>query len=213
MKQVFKILLLSILLSSCTLAVQAQVQEAIQLALNIEKLNQLKQILQNMYKAYTIISGGYNRVRDITSGNYKLHEAFMDGLMAVNPKIKNYRRVADIISCQGSILKEYKSAYRRFSESGAFRPEELSYLMDVYANLLDKSLQDLDELAMILTAGKFKMTDDERIEGIDRIYGGMQEKLGFLRSFNNKTGLLAAQRTRDLREVQMARRLYDLKAQ
>lgn len=192
---------------------QAQVQEAIQLALNIEKLNQLRQILSNMYKAYTIISNGYNKVKDITSGNYKLHEAFMDGLMAVNPKVRNYRRVADIISTQAQLLKEYKSAYSRFSRSGVMSARELEYLMDVYGNLMDQSLQHLDELTMILTSGKFKMTDDERLEGIDRIYFSMQEKTSFLRSFNNRTSLLVAQRTRELSDVRMMQELHDLKPQ
>jgi hypothetical protein len=211
MKMLLKIGILTMMLSGATVACQAQVQEAIQLALNIEKLNQLRQILQNMYKAYTIISGGYNKVKDITSGNYKIHEAFMDGLMAVNPKIKNYRRVAGIIQAQGQLLKEYKAAYNRFSGSGMMRPEELEYLMDVYGNLVEQSLQHLDELTMILTSGNFKMTDDERLEGIDRINDQMQDKLSFLRSFNNKTSVLVFQRSKQHKEVQMFRQLYNLK--
>lgn len=213
MKTLFKRVLLTLLLCSTTVASQAQVQEAIQLALNIEKLNQLRQILQNMYKAYTIISGGYNKVKDITSGNYKIHEAFMDGLMTVNPKIKNYRRVADIIHAQGQLLKEYKAAYSRFSNSGMMCPEELEYLMDVYGNLVEQSRQNLDELTMFLTSGNFKMTDDERLAGIDRIYDQMQDKLIFLRSFNNKTSVLVLQRSKQHKDVQMFRQLYNLKPQ
>ena len=47
---------------------------------------------------------------------------------------------------------------------------------------------------MIITAGSLRMTDNERIAAIDRIYLDINDKLNFLNVFNNNTGLLAIQR-------------------
>lgn len=190
---------------------RAQTNEAIQLALNIKKLDQLRKILKNMYDSYKIITEGYNRVQGIVNGNYKIHQVFLDGLYQVNPSIRNYKRVGDIITYQTRIIKEYKRAYNRFKESKVFGAQEIVYLGGVYGNLMDQSLKNLDELSMILMSGMLRMSDDERLAAIDRIHREMLDKLSFLRSFNNKTSILALQRHRQQQDVLRMQQLYDIK--
>lgn len=189
----------------------AQKQEAQQLLLNVEKLAQLKQILRDMYKGYEIVSKGYNTVRDISKGNFNLHDVFLDKLLQVSPAVKQYKRVGEIISSQGKIVKEYKVAFQRFKVADVFNSKELEYLSTVYTNLIDESVKNLDELVMIVTAGKLRMNDEERIKAIDRIFESMQNKLVFLRSFNNGTSVLAAQRTKERNDVEVSRKLYGIK--
>lgn len=179
----------------------AQSTEVQQLLLNVEKLSQLKNILSDMKKGYTILTTGYNSVKNIAQGNFSLHEVFLDGLMLVSPEIKKYHKVADIITYQGNILSEYKSAYKRFSGSGTFSVSELDYLGKVYKKLFDESVQNLDRLLMVVTANKLRMSDDERLQAIDRIYEDTIDKLTFLRSFNRETGMLSLQRTREKAEL------------
>src|SRR5688572_28851208 len=102
-----------ILVFVCRSAV-AQTQEAAQLLLNYEKLKQLEEILDNMYKGYKILSQGYNRIKDIAEGNYDLHQVFLDGLFAVNPSVAKYKLIPDIIRYQSLLVKEYKRALKRF---------------------------------------------------------------------------------------------------
>ena len=188
----------------------AQAQEAVQLALNYEKLKQLEEILDNMYKGYKILSDGYNRVKNIAEGNYKLHQVFLNGLFAVNPAVRNYKRVADIISYQQVLLKEYRRAYDRFKRDANFSDDELRYMENVYNYLVKQSLKNLEELAMIVTAAKLRMSDDERIQRIDRIYEDMEDKISFLRYFNNSTQMLAIQRAKENNDVSVLQRLYQV---
>jgi len=190
--------------------VSAQSDEIQQLLLNIEKLTQFKQILSDMKKGYQILEEGYNSVKNIAEGNFSLHKAFLDGLMAVSPTVRNYRRVADIINYQIALVKEYRSAYDRFKRDDNFNPQELDYLGDVYNNLLKESLRNLDELTTIITAGKTRMSDDERLQAIDRIYADMQDKLMFLRHFNNNTTILAVQRAKERNDAKAIRKIYEL---
>ena len=81
---------------------------------------------------------------------------------------------------------------------------------DVYKNLFNKSLQNLDELGMVLTAGKLRMSDDERIAAIDRIYKDISDKLVFLRSFNNEGSVLAVQRGREMVDTKLSEKLNGL---
>lgn len=196
-----KILIVAGLLCFCSLA-RAQSTEVQQLLLNVEKLSQMKNILSDMKKGFTVLSTGYNSVKNIAQGNFSLHEVFLDGLMLVSPEIKKYHKVADIISYQSNILSEYKSAYKRFNASGSFSLSDLDYLGKVYKQLFDESLQNLDRLLMVVTSSKLRMSDDERLQAIDRIYEDTIDKLTFLRSFNRETGMLNIQRKREKAEVQ-----------
>ncbi len=196
-----KIWIIALLLGLGSL-VKAQSTEVQQLLLNVEKLSQLKNILSDMKKGFTVLSTGYNSVKNIAHGNFSLHEVFLDGLMLVNPEIKKYHKVADIITYQGNLLSEYKAAYKHFNSSGSFSLSELDYLGQVYKQLSRESLQNLDRLLIVVTSSKLRMSDDERLQAIDRIYEDTIDKLTFLRSFNRETGTLNIQRKREKADVQ-----------
>ena len=187
----------------------AQSNEAKQLLLNVEKLSQLKNILTDMKKGYSVVSGGYKKVKEIASGNFSLHEVFLDGLMVVSPEVKKYRRVGDIISCQQSIVSEYKAALKAFHLADVFRDGELDYLSKVYAGLLEGSLQNLEDLAMVITSSKLRMSDAERLASIDRIFLDASDRLEFLRDFNRGAVVLVKQREKEYREVMQLRELND----
>jgi len=192
------------------LPVRAQSTEVQQLLLNVEKLSQLKNILQDMKKGYEVVSKGYNAVKNISQGNFSLHEVFLDGLMLVSPEIKKYRRVADIIRDQKNLVSEYKTAFKSFQSSGGLNLSELDYLGRVYQQLLDQSLNSLDELVTVITAGTLRMSDEQRLKAIDRIFADTQDKLMFLRNFNQQAMLLSQQRIRQRAELGDTRSLYNL---
>ena len=185
----------------------AQSAEAQQLLLNWEKLTQLKKILQNMYDGYKIIHTGYTTIKDISQGNFSLHKTFLDGLFQVSPAVRKYKRIADIISYQVRIVKDYKAAFNEFKENGQFTTEEIDYIGKVYKNLLNISLKSLDELAMVITAGQLRMSDDERLQAIDRIYAGMTDQFSFLQEFNNSTAVLVLQRKTEQAEIDLSKRI------
>jgi hypothetical protein len=185
----------------------AQVQELKQLALNIEKLSQFRAILRDMKKGYEILSQGYNTVKDLTQGNFDLHKTFLDALLQVSPAVRNYKRVGDIIGYQVQIIQGASRHRGKLVASGLFNDGELGYFSGVYENLLNESLRDLDALTTILTAGAARMTDQERLAAIDRIYLSMQDKMLFQRDFNSQTTVLALQRAKETKDIKAVRLL------
>lgn len=187
---------------------QAQYQELVELALDIEKLAQFKAILKDMYNGYEILVKGYNTVKDLSQGSFSLHKVFLDGLLSVSPVVKQYGRIADIIRAEKYILSAYTSAMGQFKASGLFNPAELDYLQSVYANLFNGSLKNLDALLMVMTDNELRMSDAERISAIDDINKDIQEKTSFLKAFTNRTNLLSAQRRRSVQETNTLKLLY-----
>jgi hypothetical protein len=195
---------------SAPLRSQAQSQEAAQLILNYEKLQQLEEILDNMYKGYKILTKGYNTIKDIAEGNFNLHQVFLDGLLAVSPAVSNYKRIPTIIQYQQYLISEYKRAFNRFKDDPNLTVREIKYLENVYDNLFKQSLRNLDELLMIVTAAKLRMNDEERLQAIDRIYLDMENKLVFLKVFNSSTQMLVMQRARENHDVETLQKLYEV---
>ena len=196
------------LLSGFCSRASAQSNEVQQLLLNVEKLTQFKSILSDMKAGYQIVSSGYNAVRDISQGNFSLHQTFLDGLMAVSPEVRKYHKIAGIVSAQGKIMSEYKSAFSRFKSSDRFNAKEVDYLASVYGQLNKQALANLESLLMVITAGELRMSDDERLAAIDKIYEDMQEKLLFLRHFNAQGIGIARQRELEQRNVSDMQELF-----
>ena len=204
------IIFIVLLISSISYKAAAQAQEIAQLLLNIEKLVQFKQILSDLKKGYQIVSTGYSTIKNLSQGNFNLHKTFLDGLMMVSPAVRKYSKIKDIISDQIMIVSEYKTAFGRYKQDGNFSTAEIDYLGKVYGNLFNQSLKNLDELAMIITDRKLRMSDDERLQAIDRIHASINDKLLFLRYFNSNTTILALQRARERNDAVTMKKIYGI---
>ena len=202
-KKLIMVVMLLILFNGINNAQSVEVQ---QLLLNVEKLSQLKKILDNMYQGYRIVSKGYGVIKDISEGSFNLHQVFLDGLLQVSPAVKKYAKIPEIIRNQTMLVKEYKMALKNFTRTNLFDAEEMKYLKIIYSNLLGKSLQNLSDLAMVLTAGNLRMSEEDRLKAIDKIGEEMGDKLNFLRVFNKENNMLAVQRGREKIDVTLSRK-------
>ncbi len=198
---------LSLVITGWSLSAMGQSQEAQQLLLNVEKLAQFKKILENMKTGYQVLHKGYTGIKAISEGNFNLHKVFLDALLEVSPGVRKYKRIADIITYQRRIVKEYKMAFAEFKSGGQFTADEIGYLTGVYGSLLAESVNSLDELSIVITAGRLRMSDDERLRAVDRIYNSITEQYRFLQEFNNNTALLSVQRKSEKVEIELGRRL------
>lgn len=188
----------------------AQSHEAKQLLLDVEKLASLKNILTDLKKGYEIVSGGYNTIKNISEGNFNLHENFLNSLLEISPAVKKYKRIADIIGAQVKIVAEYKTAFRQFRESDQFTTGEIDYISNVYKNLFNQSVKNLDALVTVVTANQLRMSDDERITAIDDVWKDVQNELMFLRHFNGSTRILAMQRIKEANDVSAINQIYNV---
>lgn len=189
---------------------QSVADDITQLLLDVQKLSQLKQILTDMYNAYTVVHQGYEDIKNISKGTFSLHKAFLDGLLAVSPAVSSYVKVADIVNKEALLVQEYQAASQYFRGSGRFSSAELDYFSTVYSNLVQGSLKNVNELVMVITAGELRMSDAERLSAIDRIDGNISGQLDFLRKFDNQAAVQAAQRQQAINDQATLRALYGL---
>jgi len=200
-----KKLLFSILLTGCiTGHLQAQAKQTKVL---LQQIAALKVYIDYAQQGYSVARKGLKAIGDFKDGEYGLHSIYFTSLKMVNPKVKNYARVAEIIALQVKIMQDYSHNNLKINQSGAFTNSELDYIERVYDRLIDDCDTILDQVIAVTTDGEFEMTDDERLQRIDTLYADMMVSYKFCKNFGNEALVLAGSRERENKEVQKSRDL------
>jgi hypothetical protein len=58
---------------------------------------------------------------------------------------------------------------------------------------------------LVITSGTLRMSDDERLQAIDKIYSSIVDQYSFLRDFNSSTTVLSLQRKNEQTEIEMSK--------
>ena len=185
-------------------------QKATQRKYLIEQIAALEMYISYAHNGYSIAQEGLKTISNIKNGEWHLHSDFFNSLNRINPKIKNYTKVADIIALQAKILHSYKSTYQQIQQNDLFNSEEVNYIHQVYSILVNGCATDLDDLTSVITANDWKMNDDARLRRIDALYLAMLDKYSFAQSFSRETKILAIQRMKEKNAIQKSRSLNSL---
>jgi hypothetical protein len=164
-----------------------------------------------LQKGYHIAQQGLTAISDIKNGEFNLHKDYFGSLSGVNPAIAKDARIAAIIAMQVSIVQRYRKAFAGAQSCGQFNCGEINYIYSVFTHLLDDCSNDLTELINLTTAGKYQLTDEERIKRLDVLYGNMQNKYAFAQSFSNQTSMMALARMKEGSDAMMLQQLYNVK--
>lgn len=171
----------------------------------LEQIAALRVYAGYVHKGYGIVSGGLQTVRDITGGEFSLHELFISGLKKVSPVIRNDVRIAEILLMQGQLVKFFDGLTSKCGIS----VEMLDYVHSVRLEVLGEGLSDLEELLLVVTSGKAEMTDDQRLARLNSLYGRSLERSSFVRDFCGQTALVLGQQHLEKIEIERLRRWYE----
>jgi len=157
-------------------------------------------------KGYEIVGSGLQTVRNITNGEFGLHNAFITGLKKVSPTVRNDVRVVEIIEAQANILK----AFGAIKNHKSFSKDQLIYISEVSDGIINECYTDLEELLLVITSGKLEMKDDERLKRLNAIYERMIDKSSFTQSFCGDATIMIRQKEMEQRAIDNLRRYYEI---
>lgn len=199
MKKIVLLLLLMGLSNGNLLAQEKQREEL------LKQIAAFKVYIEYAQKGYSIAKKGLNAISDFKRGELDLHADYFNSLNLINPKIKHYRRVVQIISLQVKILNICNRTIRHINQNDLFHGNEVAYIKRVLDRLITDCDTALDELINVLTQGKLEMKDDERLERIDKLYQSMQENYSFCENFSNQTRMMGLSRSAESKDVKTSR--------
>ncbi|MFN0290135.1 hypothetical protein [Pedobacter helvus] len=157
-------------------------------------------------QGYELVGSGLSTVKDITGGEFNLHNAFISGLKKVSPIVASDIRIAEIIAYQLEIARSFNA----LRKSGAFVNAHLGYIGLVAEGVLSACHNDLEELLQVITSGKLEMEDGKRIARIVTIHERMMDKAAFTQDFCNDAALLIRQKQIEQRSIENLRRYYEI---
>jgi hypothetical protein len=159
-------------------------------------------------EGYTIARKGLGLIGVSGDRDLGMHVGYFSSLRQVNPNLKNHRDVAEVMTLQISIVSICEHSRSYVITSGLFTEREISYILGVHKKILDDVAQSMAEMIRLLTPGDFLMKDNERIEGVRRIWRKMKDNSGFALRFRDEWAVLGAARLKEGREVAGSRLLY-----
>ena len=193
------------------LSAKGQSVEMKQLLLNIEKLAQMKAHYHTMVQGYRTLENGYRQVNDLVKGNFLQHQEYLDGLWAVRPSVRQYGRIQMIVQRHRQMVDEYRIVLQQMQSARLLKNEELQRLKSSMAAVVNRSNGLLDDMMLVLTPGRLRMNDEERIGLINRVDGEGGELLQQFRSIVDGYSALVDRRMQRQREVKSIRSLYGIK--
>lgn len=176
----------------------------------VKQIALLRVYLGYLKKGYEIADKGLTTIHNIKNGDFNLHRDFFGSLKNVNPHIKNSAKVADIIAFQVYIIQNIKRVNNFCKNNEYFTPEEIRYVAAVYSNMLFLCDASISELLTIIRSNETEMKDDERLVRIDKLYDDMLDKHAFVQSFDSDVRLIARERERETRAVEMMHKQYGI---
>ena len=176
----------------------------------LQQIVALKVYTGYLSKGYSIAKNGLNTIKGFKNADLLQHTNYFNSLVTVNPKVKHYTKVAEIIALQISIAKQAAYAIKNFKRNRHFTQTEIIYLQRVLNSILSDCAKNMDELFGLISNGNLQMKDDERIKAIDKLYADMQDKQQFSRSFCNSATGLSIQRSNEKNDIIISKKLNGL---
>lgn len=176
--------------------------------LYLQQIAANKVYIEYLQKGYKIARKGLNLIGDIKNGHFGLDKNFFSVLDNVNPKIRDYAKVAGIINLNFQIVKRYKEVNNQIRSTKFLTEQEIVYARKVLASVLDDCNGLMDELIGTVKNSSLKMSDDERLKRIDVLYSEMQGNFKFVVGFSNEISIMKVQREKDSQETLWLDALY-----
>jgi hypothetical protein len=177
----------------------------------LKQIVALKMYIGYAQKGYSIAKKGLNTISNFKRGEFNLHEVYFNSLNKINPKVKSYVRVSQIILLQVKVMESYKSTLRQVQQNDLFHGDEIAYIKRVLERLIENCDGTLAELIAIVADGKFEMKDDERMKRIDALYQNMLESYTFCEDFSNQTKMMSLSRGKEATDIKTSRALQGFK--
>jgi hypothetical protein len=149
------------------------------------------------------ISGWLGKEKDLYAGYYR-------ELNKVRGLITDYGEVKSIISKQKQLVLEYRQASSLSNRDKHYSAAELQYMGYIYNGILQESVQNLDQLLMVIRDLSTQMDDAERLQKIGQAAEAMQTNLDHLRQFNRQNAGLSLGRAKDAQDRQNVKQLYGI---
>ncbi|MDF2190510.1 conjugal transfer protein TraI [Paraflavitalea sp. CAU 1676] len=148
-------------------------------------------------------------IAEWTNRQKEIYQEYFDELWRMKSVLAYYSQLKDITSTQKQLLSEYKRAYGIVIKDPHFSSNEREYIIGVYSNILEASLNDVNDIISIMNSFTVQMSDADRLKMINETANSMEKHLSALRSFNERNLVLSLQRGNAKQQLESLKKIRD----
>jgi len=169
-------------------------------------LQNAQKVLENKLSKFKL-----DEIAQWTEKQRQLYKKYYDELWQVRNTLATYHRIALILQRQKQLVQQYKFTWQMVNQDKHFSKSEIDYMYLVYTGIINQSVYNLDELALVINSNKTQMTDAKRLEVINKVGDNVDRNYSDIQQFNNQNVRLSINRAKDENEVAVVKALYGLK--
>src|SRR5690606_31792582 len=180
--------------------------------LKIQRLQNKTIWLQNAQKTLenTLSKLKLDEISEWTEKQKEQYREYYEELAKVKAIISYYQRIRDITQKQVRLVNEYQHAWQLIQQDDHFTSDEIEYMSEVYSGILEDSLNNIDQITLIVQSFTTTMSDAKRLEIINNAADQVDANYDDLMRFNQQNVLLSLSRAKTSIEVQTVKKLYGL---
>ena len=180
--------------------------------LKIQRLQNKTIWLQNAQKTLenTLSKLKLDEISEWTEKQKEQYREYYEELAKVKAIISYYQRIRDITQKQVRLVNEYQHAWQLIQQDDHFTSDEIEYMSEVYSGILEESLNNIDQITLIVQSFTTTMSDAKRLEIINNAADQVDANYDDLMRFNQQNVLLSLSRAKTSVEVQTVKKLYGL---
>jgi hypothetical protein len=149
-------------------------------------------------------------ISDWSKKQKELYAKYFDELWKVKNTISSYQAVRDIVRKQVQLVQEYSKAFNLSKQDKNFTVDELNYIQKVYTGILDESINNIEQIQLVLNAFATQMTDAKRLDIIHAAGNNIEQNIADLRQFNQQNIIISLQRSKERNDIDVVKKLYGL---
>jgi len=153
---------------------------------------------------YKIAGSGLGSITGHLDLENTLHSSFYGKLETAGPVVREKPEISEILKWQAAIARSFD----QISKVDGLLPTEMQYVTKVGNAVLKDCAAQVSQAQIVITDGKLKMNDQERMRLIGGVHNGMRNNYQFTLSFMNAVRILTLQRLRESRSVGTEKALY-----
>jgi hypothetical protein len=149
-------------------------------------------------------------ISDWSSKQKDLFSQYYQDLWDIKSAIAYYSKISELTEKQVALVNSYNQAWNLLKADKHFTADELTYMTKVYSGILEASVNDLDQILLVINANKTQMPDAKRMEIVNKAADHMDTNYNDLQQFNNQNAILSLQRANDENEVLTLKKYYGI---
>ena len=150
---------------------------------------------------------------DITGWAQQEEELFSDyykELWQVKSALTTYGKIEQLIERQAQLVAAYQQATTTVQRDPHFSAAELSQMLRVYSGILDASIRNTSQLALVIKSFVTQMDDAGRLRIIDETGAAIDRNYADLQQYTQQNTLLSLQRAKELGDIETVKALYGI---